>query len=90
MSALNIVEQAQASTKGKSRTSYGIVITVGKSTLNEWGLSENEAKTVHELLTLNGDKPLPPTSDGIVYSRRPPSNMAQELAALRTQLTAKS
>ena len=94
MSFDSIVEkarEAQAATAAApagKRVSYGIVINVGDTKLNEWGLSETEAKLVHKLLQLNGDKPLPPTKSGIVYSRREPSSNASELAALEAQLLA--
>lgn len=83
----NIIEKSAASTKG--RVSYGIEIVVGSTSFNEWGLSESEAKDVHELLTLNGDEPLPPTSDGIVYKRRPLSAKKSEFAEMKAALLAK-
>jgi len=83
---MSLVNEAQKPNTAK-RVTYGIVITIGTTTFNEWGLHESEAKVVNELLTINGDQPLPATSDGVVFSRRAPSNMASELAALRAKLT---
>jgi hypothetical protein len=86
----SIFDAAQKAQPTKAaRVSYGIVIGVGSTTLNEWGLSESEAKLVHAMLTANGDKPLPPTKSGIVYSRRQPSNNASELAQLQAEMAAK-
>lgn len=83
----NIIEKQTAPSAGR-RVTFGILIHVGEKTqFNEWGLSESLAKQVDRLLTLNGDKPLPATKDGVVYSRRLPSDMAAELAELEAQLT---
>lgn len=79
MSIGNVVEsQKAASTKG--RVSYGIEIRVGSFTLNEWGLHESQAKQVHEKLLRDGDKPF--TVGGITFSRRAPSELSAELAAM--------
>lgn len=90
MTSANIVDmKVSASSGGKSRVSYGIDICVGSTIYNEWGLSESEAKEVHELLTLNGEEPLPPTADGVVYKRRPLSVKKSEFAQMRVALLAK-
>ena len=87
---MSIVEQAAATAATKTgRVSYGIDICIGKTTFNEWGLSESEAKDVHELLLLNDDEPLPPTEDGIVYKRRPLSVKKQTFADMKVALLAK-
>lgn len=86
----NIVDLKVPASTGKSRVSYGIDVCVGQSTVyNEWGLSESEAKEVHELLILNGEEPLPPTADGVVYKRRPLSAKKSEFAAMKVALLAK-
>jgi len=84
-----IVEQAVPTTATKGRVSYGIDICVGNTVFNEWGLSESEAKDVHELLLLNDDEPLDPTPDGIVYKRRPLSVKKQTFADMKVALLAK-
>jgi hypothetical protein len=79
---MSIVEQAQkASAK---RITYGIEIKVGNFTLNEWGLHESQAKEVHELLTLNGDKPV--TVEGVTFSRRAPSELSSKLAEMKAKI----
>lgn len=88
MTSTNIVDMKVPASTGKSRVSYGIDICVGSSVYNEWGLSESEAKEVHELLTLNGDEPLPPTKDGAIYKRRPLSAKKSEFAEMRLAILA--
>lgn len=83
----NIVEAPKAG--GKNRVSYGIEICVGSASFNEWGLSESEAKDVHELLVLNGEEPLPPTADGVIYKRRPLSAKKSEFAEMKAALLAR-
>jgi hypothetical protein len=83
---MSIVNESTKAPKGQ-RVTYGIDITVGKTTFNEWGLHESEAKVVSELLTLNKDQPIT-TSDGIVYSRRPLSQKQAEFAELKAKLLA--
>jgi len=89
MTGSNIVDMKVPASTGKSRVSYGIDICVAGTVFNEWGLSESEAKEVHELLILNGEEPLPPTADGIVYKRRPLSVKKSEFAEMRLALQAK-
>jgi hypothetical protein len=89
---MSIVEQAVPATAvgaGKGRTSYGIDVCVGKTVLNEWALTEAEAKDVHENLLLNDDQPLDPTADGIVYKRRAPNTKRAEFAEVKAKLLAK-
>lgn len=85
---MSIVNESQKAPKG-GRVTYGIDIIIGNSTFNEWGLHESEAKVVSELLTLNGDEPLPPTADGVVYARRKLSAKQEEFAAMKAALLAK-
>jgi hypothetical protein len=89
MTSSNIVDMKVPASTGKSRVSYGIDICIGSSIYNEWGLSESEAKDVHELLILNGEEPLPPTKDGVVFKRRPLSAKKSEFAEMRLLLQAK-
>ena len=84
---MTIVTESSKAPKGQ-RVTYGIDIIVGKSTFNEWGLHESEAKVVSELLTLNKDMPLPPNADGVIYARRALSQKQTEFAALKAQLLA--
>lgn len=84
---MSIVNESTKAPKGQ-RVTYGIDIIVGKTTFNEWGLHESEAKVVSELLTLNKDEPLPPNADGVVYARRKLSAKQEEFAALKAQLLA--
>ena len=84
---MSLVNESTKAPKGQ-RVTYGIDIKVGKAVLNEWGLHESEAKTVSELLTINGDRDLPPTKDGIVYARRPLSAKQSEFAEMKAQLLA--
>jgi hypothetical protein len=89
MTSTNIVDMKVPASTGKSRVSYGIDICIGSTVFNEWGLSESEAKDVNDLLTLNGEEPLDPTSDGVVYKRRPLSVKKSEFAAMKVALLAK-
>lgn len=79
MSIVN--EQVKPNAK---RVTYGIDITVGQFSLNEWGLHESVAKEVNELLTLNGDKPV--EIDGLTFSRRKPSTLSAALAAAKAKM----
>ena len=79
MSIVNEAVKANA-----KRTTYGIDIRAGEFTINEWGLQESQAKEVHELLTLNNDKPI--TVDGLTFSRRAPSALSAKLAAMKASL----
>lgn len=81
MSIGNIVETQAAATK--RRTSYGIVLKVGSFILNEWGLTEEQAKQVHAKLVERGDEPF--TVGGITFSRRPASDLSAALAAFAAE-----
>lgn len=78
----SIVEQAQK--PNAKRVTYGIDITVGSFSLNEWGLHESVAKEVNELLTINGDKPV--VLEGLTFSRRKPSTLSAALAAAKASM----
>jgi hypothetical protein len=78
----NIVEQSVK--PNAKRVTYGIDITVGQFSFNEWGLHESVAKEVNELLTMNGDKPV--ELDGVTFSRRKPSTLSAALAAAKAKL----
>ena len=79
---MSIVEQAQKATA--KRVTYGIDIRVGSFSLNEWGLHESQAKEVNELLTLNNNEPI--TIEGVTFSRRQPSELSSQLAAMKAKL----
>lgn len=79
---MSIVEQGVK--PAAKRVTYGIMIKAGSFTLNEWGLTESDAKTVNEILTVGGDQPF--TVDGLTFSRRPPSDLSAKLAAFKAQL----
>lgn len=66
------------------RTTYGIDITVGPYSFNEWGLHESVAKEVNEVLVMNGDQPV--TLDGVTFSRRKPSTLSAALAEAKAKL----
>jgi hypothetical protein len=46
-----------AAAKTAGRVNYGLDIRVGSFRLNEWAFSPTQAKTAHERLVKNGDKP---------------------------------
>jgi hypothetical protein len=90
MSIGNIVESAKPAGK---RTSYGIIIRVAGVAendetfpLNEWGLTESDAKTVHEILVASDNAPF--TEGGLTFSRREPSTLSARLAARKAGMVA--
>lgn len=86
---MTIVNEAvKAPTSTAKRVTYGIDVIVGSTHFNEYALHESEAKTVNRLLTLNGDKPLPPTKDGVVYARKAPSAKQSEFAEMEAAILA--
>jgi hypothetical protein len=78
----NIVEQSVR--PDKKRVTYGIDITVGQFSFNEWGLHESVAKEVNELLTLNNNQPL--VLEGVTFTRRKPSTLSAALAEAKAKL----
>lgn len=79
----NIVETSKPAGK---RTTYGILIKAGSFSLNEWGLTESDAKQVHEILVARDDSPF--ELNGLTFSRRPPSDLSAQLAAFKAQAAA--
>ena len=79
----SIVEQSVK--PNAKRVTYGIDITCGSFSLNEWGLHESVAKEVNELLTINGDKPV--VLEGLTFSRRKPSTLSAAIAAAKAQMS---
>ena len=54
----NVVDMSVPATSNSGkRITYGLNITVGAISLNEWGVQESVAKQAHETLVLRGDKP---------------------------------
>jgi len=82
----NLIKDSAVPSTNK-RTTFGIEITSGAFKLNEWGLHETQAKEIDQLLTLNGDQPV--TIDGLVFSRRAPSELSARIAAMKASLLAK-
>lgn len=83
----SIVEQSTERPNAK-RTTYGIDIQIGTISLNEWGLHESLAKQVDELLKLSNNEPI--VLEGITFTRRKPSELAQKLAALKASMAPKT
>jgi hypothetical protein len=78
----NIVEQSVK--PNAKRVTYGIDITCGSFSLNEWGLHETVAKEVNDLLVANNDKPV--ELEGLTFSRRKPSTLSAAIAAAKAKL----
>jgi hypothetical protein len=57
MSIGNIVESQAAAKPAAGRVNYGLDLRVGSFRLNEWAFSPTQAKTAHERLVKNGNKP---------------------------------
>jgi hypothetical protein len=83
---MSIVETVSTKPATARRVTYGILIKAGTFTLNEWGLTESDARTVNEILVSNGDKPF--ELNGLTFSRRPPSDLSAQLAAFKASMAA--
>jgi hypothetical protein len=85
MSIGNIVESPKPAGK---RVTYGILIKAGSFSLNEWGLTESDAKQVHEILVVRKDEPF--ELNGLTFARRPPSDLSAQLAAFKAKAPAQA